>query len=270
MNRFIALLSAIIISFTAYAQREVTVFTASDNLAKPIKLKAGGSTYTLYDEVRINKHVNSFQAWDANGNKIMPPSKSREYHSNSSKTNVTRYHFTTLYPQSQYSSKSSSVRDQSSSSYSPGEGDFEPDYQPRSSGSYTPSGWVDGNIQLGAQISTFHGESLVARVEVGGFTITGGVGKNFFRKDTGSTEITHRPIGWFAAGGIHFGDNDYHTALMVGYGNRQWDGSKYLFAGVDCCFYFSKHFGAIGGASIGIANKLALEAHIGIVARLYL
>lgn len=82
MNKIIAVLSAVIISvlsFTAYAQREITIFSASDNLAKPIKLKAGGSTYTLFDEIQINKSVYSFEAWDANGNKIMPPSKSREY-----------------------------------------------------------------------------------------------------------------------------------------------------------------------------------------------
>lgn len=107
MKKIITILSALLVAVTALAQREITIFTASDNLAKPIKVKAGGSTYTLYDEIQINKSVYSFEAWDANGNKIMPPSKSREYHSDSNKSNVTRYHFTTLYPSSTRSGSSS-------------------------------------------------------------------------------------------------------------------------------------------------------------------
>lgn len=132
MNRIIAVLSAVIISvlsFTAYAQREITIFSASDNLAKPIKLKAGGSTYTLFDEIQINKSVYSFEAWDANGNKIMPPSKSREYHSDSNKSNVTRYHFTTLYPSSSKSGSSSSGSKSSSGKKTHGREENIPDYE---------------------------------------------------------------------------------------------------------------------------------------------
>ena len=132
MNRIIALLSAVtisILSFTAYAQREITIFTASDDLAKPIKIKADGSAYTLFGEIQINKHVSSFEAWDAHGNKIMPPSGSREYHSDSNKSNVTRYHFTTLYPSSSKSGSSSSGSKSSSGKKTHGREENIPDYE---------------------------------------------------------------------------------------------------------------------------------------------
>ena len=132
MNRIIALLSSVtisVLSFTAYAQREITIFTASDDLAKPIKIKADGSAYTLFGEIQINKHVSSFEAWDAHGNKIMPPSRSREYHSDSNKSNVTRYHFTTLYPSSSKSGSSSSGSKSSSGKKSHDREENIPEYE---------------------------------------------------------------------------------------------------------------------------------------------
>ena len=85
----------------AGAQNYVTIFTADSNIARPITIKSSDGTFKLYDEVRTG-HLNWFEAYDANGNKIMIPSAKRtnKYSSSGGSYSSSHYHFTTLYPTS--------------------------------------------------------------------------------------------------------------------------------------------------------------------------
>ena len=95
------------------AQSGITyVFTASNSIARPITIKSGVGTYTLYDEVRIERNPSWWEAYDANGNKIMQPSASKDYHSNG--PTILYYHLTTLYPNSGSSYSSNSTYNSSS------------------------------------------------------------------------------------------------------------------------------------------------------------
>lgn len=92
------------------------VFSASSNLKRPITIKTSNGQYTITgnNEIRINRNLSWFEAYDGNGDKIMPPGQSKdwEYSSRSqSSTTVIYYNFTTLYPKSSssYSSSSSSL-----------------------------------------------------------------------------------------------------------------------------------------------------------------
>lgn len=118
---YAAVVILLLAASAAKAQKNyVTIFTADRGIARPITIKSSNGTFKLYDEVRTG-HVSWFEAYDANGNKIMQPSPKRSYRSNSSgSSGSSHYHFTTLYPQSNGSSYSgsSSYSSRGSGSYS--------------------------------------------------------------------------------------------------------------------------------------------------------
>ena len=131
MHRIIALLSALIVAATAFAQRNVTIFTATDDIARPITIKTGSGNYKLYNELRIEKHISWFEAYDGNGNKIMPPGSSRNIHYSTEDESrvVIKYHFTTLYPSSSKGGLSSSGSKSSSGKKSHGREENIPEYE---------------------------------------------------------------------------------------------------------------------------------------------
>jgi hypothetical protein len=131
MNRIIALLSALIVAATAFAQKDVTIFTAADDIARPITIKTNSGNYKLYNELRIDKHISWFEAYDGNGNKIMQPGASRDIHYSTEDESrlVKKYHFTTLYPSSSKGGSSSSGSKSSSGKKSHGREENIPEYE---------------------------------------------------------------------------------------------------------------------------------------------
>lgn len=93
---------------TGFSQDCETIFTAASSISRPITIKTSDGTYTLHDKVRIAKHISWFEAYDGNGNKIMPPSAKTQNQSKNGKSySKIEYHFTTLYPNSQSSQNKS-------------------------------------------------------------------------------------------------------------------------------------------------------------------
>jgi len=265
MKSFTTLLSALILSVTAFAQKNVTIFTAADDIARPITIKTGSGNYTLYNELRLDKHIPWYEAYDGDGNKIMQPgaSKKKHYSTEDGSYLEIRYHFTTLYPRS--GSSSSSSHSSSNSHISSSES-----IMGRVGRSAMAQSGIrmDGypNFQLGVQFSTFFGESVTSKIELGGMggcVLAAGFGKDLFRKeDEGEYS---KKYGWFAGIGYYSGDKYNDFSLLVGYGSRQYDGGNLLYGSLEYTYFVTHRVGLLGGASLGIADKgLKLEAHLGL------
>lgn len=138
MKKIITILSALLVTFTAFAQKDVTIFTAADDIARPITIKTNSGNYKLYDELQIDKHISWFEAYDGNGNKIMQPGASRDIHFSTEDESrlVKKYHFTTLYPSSSKSRSSSSGSKSSAGKKTHGREEYIPNYEGDYSSAY--------------------------------------------------------------------------------------------------------------------------------------
>ena len=254
----------------------VTIFTADSRIARPITIKSSNGTYTLHSEVRINKNLSWWEAYDGKGNKIMQPGGSYDKrYSNNGSSVVIRYHLTTLYPSSgsSYSKKPGSgytSYNDSREARAERRQRREEEMQNRSYDYGYSSASTDCSFQVGIQASTFFGESRTARLdflEGSDITLYGGIGKDLFKKSI-PDGVSPRKFGYFAAfGGYTALDDNIYTYLLGGYGRRQWDDSGYLFGTVEFIFYPLQYVGLLAGGSVGLSGKLQFEAHLGITFR---
>ena len=120
------------------------------------------------------------------------------------------------------------------------------------------------NLQLGLQISTFFGESLTTKIELGGMggvALVGGIGKDFIQGGT----FTDGHYGWFAGIGYYSGDEENDFDLLVGYGIQQFDISSMFWGTLEYTRFVTPRFGLLAGLSLGIADTgFKFEAHAGI------
>lgn len=138
MKKIITILSALLVTFTAFAQKNITIFTAADDIARPITIKTNSGNYKLYNELQIDKHISWFEAYDGNGNKIMQPGASRDIHFSTEDESrlVKKYHFTTLYPSSSKSRSFSSGSKSSAGKKTHGREEYIPNYEGDYSSAY--------------------------------------------------------------------------------------------------------------------------------------
>lgn len=120
MRKLVALLFLLLTTLLSSSAQSTTtyVFTASNDLVRPITIKTSNGTYKLYDRVEINSPLSWWSAEDANGVHIMQPGASRSYRFSSNSPSSTRieYHLNTLDP---ISVSSSNRRSSSATKTSP-------------------------------------------------------------------------------------------------------------------------------------------------------
>ena len=79
-----------------FSQEIINYFEVASNIAKPVTMKTGKGTYTIWGGERIDGNLGWIEAYDANGNKIVnnTPYKTEI---GTNKPTIRRYRFQTLY-----------------------------------------------------------------------------------------------------------------------------------------------------------------------------
>ena len=205
MKKFAFVFLFCFISEFAFSQNVINYFQVSENIAKPVTIKTSNGTYKIYGGERIDGNLYSVSAYDANGNQIAQntPYKTETA---SGKPTVRYYYFKTVYNSSHNNNYESST-----SSHSSAWADKMGNAAMRAS-SVPMEGYPNLQVRLG--YSFLAAEALSVKIQLGGmggFNLTGGVGKNLFRNEPGLSM-------WYGGVGYYGGDevNDFSFNVLMG------------------------------------------------------
>lgn len=193
------------ISVFAFTQNIINYFQVSENIAKPVTIKTSLGTYRINGGERIDGNLYSVSAYDANGNQIVQntPYKTETA---SGKPTVRYYYFKTVY-NSSYNNNHESNTNTRATTWADKMGNA----AVRAS-SVPMEGYP--NLQVKFGYSLLAAEALSVKIQLGGmggFNLTGGVGKNLFRNDPGLSM-------WYGGVGYYGGDeiNDFSFNVLIG------------------------------------------------------
>lgn len=223
-----------------FSQEIINYFEVASNIAKPVTMKTGKGTYTIWGGERIDGNLGWIEAYDANGNKIVnnTPYKTE---TGTNKPTIRRYKFQTLYK----STSSSSSNQSNSGNWGTQIGSKMADYASRAA-AISQEGYP--NLQIRAGYSILMAEYVSAKAElggVGGFVLSGGYGKDLFVKQ----EDGHS---WYAGVGYYGGDEDFDFSFDVTFINSSIVQDMLLMAELEFSYFFGgSRFGLFADAQFG-------------------
>lgn len=230
----------VVFASNGLGQEIINYFEVTSNIKKPVTMKTGKGTYTIWGGERINGNLGWIEAYDADGNKIVnnTPYKTEI---GTDKPTIRRYKFQML-----YKSQTSSTSNQSNSeSWGTRIGSKMADYASRAV-AIPQEGYP--NLQIRAGFSLLMAEYVSVKAElggVGGFVLSGGYGKNLFDKQSSKCS-------WYAGVGYYGGTEDFDFSFDVTFINSSIVQNMLLMAELEFSYFFGgSRFGLFADAQFG-------------------
>ena len=244
-----------------FSQEIINYFEVASNIAKPVTMKTGKGTYTIWGGERIDGNLGWIEAYDANGNKIVnnTPYKTEI---GTNKPTIRRYRFQTLYK----STPSNTSNQSNSGSWGKDVGRKLSDVADQGFG-IPQEGYP--NLQIRAGFSFLMAEYVSAKAELGGisgYVLSGGYGKDLFDKQVNGHS-------WYAGIGYYGGNEDFDFTFDIIFISSSIFQDMFLMGELEFSYFFGgSRFGLFADLQFGGAigqEKFAFNAGVGIAWKIF-
>lgn len=254
-------------SVISLAQEDINYFEVSSNIVTPVKVKTNLGTFYIYsgESKRVDGHISSIVAYDANGNQIVnnTPYKTE---TGTGKPTVKYWRFTLIYENQSGTIGGGSVPQGKSSGGAEVANKF--DKKVRELIVVPMDGYPNLQVRAGASFSMAEYASLKAELgEMGGYVLAGGIGKSLFDKDENGKS-------WYAAVGYYAGDEMFNITFNIALLSSHITNSLGLVGELEFSYFFEEvsRLGLYADLQFGVSitsERFLFNAGVGVAWKLF-